>query len=125
MAGDDPRFLEGIEHFNRRDFYAAHDAWESLWLERFGEEKHFLQGLILCAVALHHYGRRNFKGARSRFRLALSRLEPYPDAYWGVNLKNFVRRMNGSLHKLLTEDNPPDLDPQRVPLLKFKPPKLP
>ena len=115
----DPRFLEGIEHFNRRDFYAAHDAWESLWLERFGEEKDFLQGLILCAVALHHYGRGNLNGARSRFRLALQKLEKYPESFWGVNLKNFVRRMSGTMHRALTEDSPPPLDVKTVPALKL------
>lgn len=116
----DPRFLEGLEAFNRRDFYAAHDAWESLWLERFGEEKSFLQGLILSAVALHHYGRGNFGGARSRFRLALSRFEGYPERYWDVDLKNFIRRMNGVMHKVLTEAAPPPLDVAKVPRLKLQ-----
>jgi predicted metal-dependent hydrolase len=116
----DPRFLEGVDHFNRRDFYAAHDAWESLWLERFGEEKDFLQGLILCAVALHHYGRNNLNGARSRFRLAMERLEKYPETYWDVDLRNFVRRMNGAMHRVLTEEAPPPLDLGIVPALKLK-----
>jgi uncharacterized protein len=115
----DPRFQEGVDAFNRRDFYAAHDAWESLWLERFGEEKDFLQGLILCAVALHHYGRGNLDGARSRFRLALARLEPYPAAYGGIDLQNFIRRMNGVMHRALSEERPPALDPEKVPRLKL------
>ena len=118
MEAEEPRFREGIEAFDRGDFYAAHDAWESLWLERFGEEKNFLQGLILCAVALHHYGRSNLNGARSRWRLAESMLEPYPDAYWGVNLKRFRRRMKGVMHRVLTEEAPPALDPARVPKLR-------
>lgn len=117
----DPRFREGVDHFNRRDFYAAHDAWESLWLERFGEEKDFLQGLILCAVALHHYSRGNFNGGRSRFRLAVERLEKYPDGFWGVSLANFVRRMNGTMHKLLTSAHPPPLAEKTVPRLRLAP----
>jgi hypothetical protein len=116
----DPRFLEGVDAFNRRDYYAAHDAWESLWLERFGEEKGFLHGLILCAVALHHYERGNLRGARSRFRLALDRLERYPPIYGGLDLKNFVRRMNGAMHRLLSEADPPPLDPRTVPTLKLR-----
>lgn len=116
----DPRFLEGVNHFNGRDFYAAHDAWESLWLERFGEEKDFLQGLILCAVALHHYGRRNHNGARSRFRLALEKLEKYPETFWAVDLKNFLRRMKGTMHRVLTEEKPPALDVARVPSIRIR-----
>ncbi|HLY07897.1 MAG TPA: DUF309 domain-containing protein [Planctomycetota bacterium] len=106
--------------FNGRDFYKAHDPWESLWLERFGEEKDFLQGLILTAVALHHYTRGNLRGARSRFRLAVDKLDKYPDSYWGVNLKNFRRRMNGTMHRLLNESDPPPLDLKAVPLLKIE-----
>jgi predicted metal-dependent hydrolase len=115
----DPRFAEGVEQFNRRDFYAAHDAWESLWLERFGEEKDFLQGLILSAVALHHYSRGNLKGARSRFRKALEKLEKYPHDFWGMNLKNFLRRMNGTMHRLLTEEVPPPLEVKSVPSIRL------
>ncbi|HXX95191.1 MAG TPA: DUF309 domain-containing protein [Planctomycetota bacterium] len=116
----DPRFLEGVDCFNRQDFYAAHDAWESLWLERFGEEKDFLQGLILCAVALHHYGRKNLSGARSRFRLAMEKLEKYPPTYWNVELGKFVRRMRGAMYRLLTQEAPPPLEPKTVPPLKLK-----
>lgn len=116
----DPRFLEGLQRFNRKDFYAAHDAWESLWLERFGEEKDFLQGLILCAVALLHCERSNFRGARSRYRVAAEKLEKYPDDYWGVDLRNFRRRMKGALHRVLEEEAPPAPDPKIVPVLKLK-----
>ena len=115
----DPRFLEGVELWNARDFYKAHDPWESLWLERFGEEKDFIQGLILTTVALHHYARGNHRGARSRFRLALEKLEKYPDVYWGLDLRKFLRRMNGTMHRLLTESQPPPLDLATVPLLKL------
>ena len=116
----DPRFLEGVELFNGGNYYKAHDPWEALWLERFGEEKDFLQGLILCAVALHHYGRNNLNGTRSRFRLAMDKLEKYPASFWGIDLKNFRRRMNGALHKALSESDPPPLDLKAVPALKLK-----
>jgi uncharacterized protein len=116
----DPRFLEGVGLFNDRNFYKAHDPWESLWLERFGEEKDFIQGLILSTVALHHYSRGNLRGARSRFRLALDKLEKYPDIYWDVDLKNFRRRMNGTMHRLLNDPEPPPFDVKTVPLIKLK-----
>jgi len=115
----DPQFAEGIERFNQRDFYAAHDAWESLWLETApGEEKEFLQGLILAAVALHHYGNSNHRGARSRFRLACDRLEAVPSPFWGVDVKKFVRRMKGALHGLMTSDHPAPLNLKVVPSLR-------
>ena len=116
----DPRFLEGVELFNARNFYQAHDPWESLWLERFGEEKDFIQGLILSAVALHHYSRGNLRGARSRYRLSVDKLEKYPETYWDVDLKNFRRRMSGVMHRLLNETDPPALEVKQVPTIRLK-----
>jgi hypothetical protein len=117
----DPRYLEGIEHFNARDFYLAHDAWESLWLERFGEEKDFLQGLILCAVAILHAQRQNWRGARSRYRAALEKLGKYPSPYAGLDLQNFLRRMKGSLHRILEEESPPAVRVSSLPRIRLLP----
>ena len=125
MPGDvnhDPRYLEGIRQFNDHDFYSAHDCWEDLWLETApGDEKEFLQGLILSAVALHHYTRSNHEGTRSRFRLAEEKLEALPTPFWGINLKKFLRRLNGSLHHVLTSATPPPLDLKTVPSLRLEP----
>ena len=117
----DARYHDGIRHFNERDFYAAHDSWEDLWLETDpGPEKDFLQGLILSAVSLHHYGNRNFGGARSRFHSSLGYFEGIPSPCWGINLTKFIRRMNGALHKLLTSEDPPELDMNIVPLIRVE-----
>lgn len=116
----DPRFLEGIELFNGGNYYKAHDPWESLWLERFGEEKDFIQGLILSTVAIHHYTRGNLRGARSRYRLAVDKLQKYPDVFWDVDLRNFLRRMKGVMHRALTESDPPPIDLKTVPKIKLK-----
>jgi len=57
-------FREGAALFNRSRFFECHEVLEELWLESSGERKLFLQGLIQIAVALHHFGNRNFLGAR-------------------------------------------------------------
>jgi predicted metal-dependent hydrolase len=117
----DPRYLEGIEKFNAGDYYASHDSWEELWLETAqGEEKSYLQGLILAAVSLHHYRNGNLKGARSRFRRMLEILEELPDKFWGLDLRNFIRRLNGSFHAVLTEEEPPPLNEATVPKIQLR-----
>ena len=62
-AAYDPRYLAGIVLFNRGDFFEAHEVWESLWMETFGEEKRFYQGLIQAAVGLCHFCNGNVRGA--------------------------------------------------------------
>jgi len=36
MRPHDPRYLEGIEHFNKCDFFEAHEVWEELWADTQG-----------------------------------------------------------------------------------------
>lgn len=77
----------GIERFNRGEYWEAHEAWESVWLDERSERRPFLQGLIQLAAAWYHIGRQNWRGAVRLFDAALARLAPYPDDYCGVARK--------------------------------------
>ena len=69
----------GIEHFNRGEYFEAHEVWETLWLRERGPLADFYKGLIQCAAALLHLRRGNLAGARrlyDRQRSLLSRYEP-------------------------------------------------
>ena len=59
----DPRFYEGIETFNRRSFFEAHQMWESVWMHYRGPSRDFLKGLIQIALGLHHFTNGNTRGA--------------------------------------------------------------
>jgi hypothetical protein len=59
------------------EFFAAHEAWESRWLESQEPEKTFLQGLIQLTAAFHHFQRNNPLGATRLLQAAPSLLEPY------------------------------------------------
>ena len=79
-------FSRGIELFNSREYFDAHEVWEEAWRAAPVEEKKFLQGLIQVAVALHHHSRGNLEGTRSLLDRAQRNLSHYPDSYAGVNL---------------------------------------
>ena len=61
----DPRYLLGIVHFNRGDYFEAHEVWEDLWHDTAGPDRRFYQGLIQAAVAVYHAGNGNARGARA------------------------------------------------------------
>ena len=61
----DPRWLRGVDLFNREEFFEAHEVVEDLWNEADGAAREFLQGFIQAAVALEHHRRGNAKGLRS------------------------------------------------------------
>ena len=66
----DPLYLEGIEHFNKCDFFESHESWEDLWTEYRGPSRKFYQGLIQAAVALFHFGNGNIRGAKKLYHSA-------------------------------------------------------
>jgi uncharacterized protein len=89
----EPRYLRGIDHFNRGEFFEAHEVWEDLWIELNDEQKGFYHGLIQAAVTLHHARRGNPNGARSLYRRMYANLEGYLPAYLGLDVEKFLARM--------------------------------
>ncbi len=82
-----PSFLRGIGHFNAREFWEAHEAWEELWLVAATDVEQFLQGLIQVAAAYHHVQRGTFRGAVRLFDAGLARLAHFPDGFCGLDRK--------------------------------------
>ena len=77
--------VEGIELFNARHFWHAHEAWEKLWLVEREETRPFLQGLIQLAAAYHHLQRGTLSGAVRLFDAGLAKLAPYPELFCGID----------------------------------------
>ncbi len=78
-------FLEGIDHFNARRFWEAHEAWETIWLAAQSDTEQYLQGLIQIAAAYHHVQRQTYRGAPRLFASALKRLDAFPLVYCGLD----------------------------------------
>lgn len=78
-------FARGIDHFNARRFWEAHEAWEELWLHAESDAHRFLQGLIQIAAAYHHLQRGTFAGAVRLFEAGLQKIEPFPLHYLGID----------------------------------------
>lgn len=66
---------EGLECYRTRQFFEAHEHWESVWLTLREPEKSFLQALIQISAAFHHLGRGNRIGAISLLTRSLRRVD--------------------------------------------------
>jgi predicted metal-dependent hydrolase len=86
-----PYLEEGIRLFRAGEFFLAHETLEEYWIEAPAAERNFYQGLIHVAVAFHHLGRGNRKGALLQLRKARSRLEGYPSRYCGIDVGGLRR----------------------------------
>jgi uncharacterized protein len=82
---------EGVRCYRNREFWLAHEHWESVWLRLREPEKTFLQSLIQITAAFHHLQTGNTRGMVSLLRRALRRLEPYPASFGGVDLTQLRR----------------------------------
>jgi len=115
----DPRYLQGIEHFNRGEFFEAHDVWEELWREMKGDDSRvFYQGLIQAAVALHHYRNGNFDGAARMWGFSLERLDPFRPSHEGLNVDGLIAAMARAMQGAISEP-PEPLNPALLPRLSL------
>ncbi|MBS0208808.1 MAG: DUF309 domain-containing protein [Planctomycetes bacterium] len=121
----DPLYLKGIELFNVCDFFESHEAWEELWQADFGPSRKFLQGLIQAAVALHHFGNGNIRGAKKVFYGSMGYLEPYRPRHMGLDLDKFTAQMKQCFAEVVaaTETFPNlEIDPELIPEIHLDPP---
>ena len=115
----DPRYLEGIEHFNKCDFFEAHEVWEELWADTQGASRRFYQGLIQVAVCLHHFGNGNIRGAKKLYYGCRGYLEEYQPTYLDLNLDKLLADLETCCREIIDskEEFPkieivPDLIPE-------------
>ena len=93
---------EGLRWYDAGEFFAAHEAWESVWLKRREPMKTFLQGLIQVAAAFHHLEDHNPLGTALLLQAALRRLsvirptlEVSPSLYSAMTFASGYRRSSG------------------------------
>jgi predicted metal-dependent hydrolase len=93
-VGYDPLYLKGIAYFNACEFFEAHETWEELWKDYSGDLRLFYKGLIQAAVALHHFGNGNIRGARKVYGSSRGYLEKYGPACEGLDLEKFLAQFD-------------------------------
>ena len=104
-------YLQGIEHFNRGEFFDSHEAWEELWIEETGVDRRFYQGLIQAAVALYHLENGNAVGSRKLVDSSGSYLEGYRPRHRGLDVDSFLDGVRRCFNENLAarSDGPGDL----------------
>jgi len=118
-AGERRRlFREGVERYNRGDYFDAHESWEEIWRSTTPEPRDLFQGLIQVTVAMYHYHvRERPPVARRVLGRGRRRLEPFAPGSHGLDLAHLlagVRRWEAWLAA-------PAGDPPPVPRLQLDP----
>jgi predicted metal-dependent hydrolase len=124
-ASYDPLYLQGIAHFNACDFFEAHEVWEELWKNYSGDLRLFYKGLIQAAVALHHFGNGNIRGARKVYFTSRNYLNAYRPVCDGLDLEQFLPQLDACFAAVAaSQEDYPDIevDPELIPEIALNPP---
>ena len=107
---------EGLRLYHAGEFFAAHEAWEGVWLQAQEPDKTFLQGLIQVTAAFHHLQRNNTLGTSLLLQAALHRLERYPARFGGVSVNLLCSDIRERLQALESGERPPQVASPQIRL---------
>ena len=97
-------FRVGIQMFNAREFFEAHEVLEDLWRDAVGPHRDLYQGILQIGVGFHHLLNGNHHGATTLLERGIVRLTKLePDDCQGVDcasLINAARRCKDQLVEL-------------------------
>jgi uncharacterized protein len=84
--------------FGEQRYWEAHEALEQLWRERQGDEKGWVQALIIAAAALVHHQRHEPEVGWRMLADALRRFENAPESYYGWDWKLLRKTLEDALN---------------------------
>ena len=111
----------GIELFNRREFYEAHEAWEAGWIDELSDDRLLLQGLIQVAAGFYKLQCAAPSGTVKLLDAGLAKLRRFVDNSRGVDLKPLlleVERWRARAEQLVAQERA-DFDPSELPKIRY------
>jgi predicted metal-dependent hydrolase len=92
-----PLLLQGVDEFNRGEFFACHETLETLWKQERAPVRELYQGIIQIAVACYHRERGNYRGAVILLERGLAHLRALPGECQGVRVDALARSSERAL----------------------------
>jgi predicted metal-dependent hydrolase len=80
----------GVDLYNARHFWHAHEAWEQVWLDAEDELRPFYQGLIQVTAAFVHVVRDEYPGSVRLLEAGIEKLAAYPASFMAIELGALV-----------------------------------
>ncbi len=101
-CGDDPplRLREGIEQFNRGEFFEQHEMLELEWIAERDPVRYLYQGILQIGVGFEHLQRGNASGASALWKRGISYLEPFRSGCMNVDVDRLIVATEGCLAEL-------------------------
>lgn len=107
-----------IEFFNARNFFGAHEAWETCWAQSKGtEEEEVFKGFAQLGAGYTHWLRGNPHGVQALLGRALERIGDRGSPYRGIDTAAFAVILEADIRAMdgLARGEQPELGTRRVP----------
>ena len=111
-------FFEGLQAYEEKDFFEAHELWEELWSKYYLADRTLIQGLIQLAVSFVHLGNGNLNGAKSLLNKSAEKFSSFSGVHRGINiddLKKQIMEIKNEYEQLMTVD---EFDWAHIPVLR-------
>jgi uncharacterized protein len=109
--------LEGIEEFNRGEFFECHEYLEEAWMQESGRVRYLYQGILQVGVGFYHLENGNWRGATGLLRNGTIRLKEFEPVTLGVDVAKLVRESERCLQELesLGRERISEFDASQIP----------
>ena len=85
-----PRVREGIELFNRGQYFDCHEVLEDAWNNEPEPVRLMYQGILQIGVACHHIQNKNWRGAMKVLERGIPKLRRFAPACMGLDLNHLL-----------------------------------
>jgi predicted metal-dependent hydrolase len=93
----------GPRLLRRRNYFGAHEAWETAWKQARGTgEEELFKGLSQMGAGYVHLLRGNAHGAMTLLRRGARRVKAYPDGTHGIATGPLAARLGGDAEAVET-----------------------
>jgi uncharacterized protein len=109
--------LEGIEEFNRGEFFECHEYLEEAWMQESGRVRYLYQGILQVGIGFYHLENGNWRGATGLLRNGTIRLKEFEPVTLGVDVAKLVRESERCLQELesLGRERISEFDVSQIP----------
>lgn len=85
-----PLVIQGIEQFNRGEFFEQHETLETAWRAEPRPVRELYQGILQVGVACYQLERGNLPGALKMFERGLRRLTKFAPECQGIDVAHLI-----------------------------------
>jgi uncharacterized protein len=81
-----PEAVNGLRLFNQKQFYQAHEAFETAWRAEPGPIRELYRAILQIGAGYYQIQRRKYEGGIAFFTSCRKWINPYPDTCRGINI---------------------------------------